>query len=253
MTLAVLNIANFFDRLSFPLTQAALLLCVASVCLFLRRYRTAAAWAAAAALWAWISCTPAFAAWLQRGLVNQNPPKVASSYPNTDAIVVLGGGAVPDSEIDWSYDGNRFQATRLGFGLELYRNRRAPIILLSGGKGEAKRMAEALRQQGVPANALRTEGASTNTHDNALYSAIILKREKRLGILLVTSVLHMPRAAAVFRQQGLTVIASPALGNGLQPVRMRENWRPQTSAMNLSKRCLREYFGLWYYELRGWA
>lgn len=196
---------------------------------------------------------PAFATWLQRGLENQYPSKPVTSYPKADAIVIPGGGVLPQSSNDWSDEETDRRTTRLGVGLQLYRNSRASIILLSGGDHEATRMASMLQHQGVPVSALRTEDVSTTTHQNALYSATMLKREQRQSILLVTSAMHMPRAAASFKRQGLTVIPVPACDSARPLPSMGNSWWPQRAALRLSTRCLREYFGLWGYKLRGWA
>jgi len=241
------------DRLSHPVFQAAIIAAFGVLCLCWQRYRLGVGLLALAAFWLWLCCTPAFALWLQRCLESQYPPQPAASYAKADAIVVLGGGVVPSSKINWRTDETGVLATRIGFGLQLYRDGRAPIILLSGGEHEAEQMAQALRQQGVPASALRTEQLSMTTHENALYSAIILKREHRRSILLVTSPMHMPRAAASFRRQGLSVIPAPALDPTAYPLKMPRGWWPAHSALYLSTRCLREYLGLWGYRLLGWA
>lgn len=248
-----MTLVEQLDRLSHPVFQAALIAALGTLCLCLRRNRSGAGLLAAAFLWLWLCCTPAFALWLQRGLESQYPPQPAASYARADAIVVLGGGVVPGSKINWRADEADVRTTRTGFGLQLYQDGRAPIILLSGGDGEAEQMAEALRQQGVPASALRTEQVSMTTHENALYSTTILKRENRHRVLLVTSAMHMPRAAASFRQQGLSVIPAPALNPTLHPQEMPRRWWPARTALTQSKHCLREYLGLWGYRLRGWA
>ena len=54
------------------------------------------------------------------------------------------------------------------------------------------------------------ESASSNTHENALFSAVILGKESIRGIILVTSSPHMTRAAAEFAAAGFEVTAAPA-------------------------------------------
>jgi uncharacterized SAM-binding protein YcdF (DUF218 family) len=125
------------------------------------------------------------------------------------------------------------------------------VVLLSGGD-QAQSMAKGLRQQGVPADALLIESTSANTHENAAFSAVMLKREKRLRILLVTSAFHMPRAAAAFTKQGLLVIPAPAY-DPVYPSWEARPWWPKRAALRLSGRCLREYVGMWWYRLHDWA
>lgn len=165
---------------------------------------------------------------------------------------MLGGGEVPAFGNGWDDDLADVQSTRIGFGLELYRVGRAPVMLLTGGEREASQMAQRLLQQGVPATALLTENLSMTTYQNALYSAPILRQHRLQRLLLATSAMHMPRAAATFRRQGFTVIPAPAAD---APVRARKGsaWLPQHGALRQSGRCLREYIGLWVYEWRGWA
>lgn len=205
---------------------------------------------AAATLWLALCTVPAFAAWLRYGLERQYPPHKASTYPSADVIVVLGGGQVPRFDNDRDEDAT--PTTRAGLGLELFHKGRAPIILLSGTHHEAMQMVRVLEQQGVPVTSLLMEDASMNTHQNALYSAAILKREKLQRILLVTSSMHMPRAAASFKRQGLTVIPASTFNPKPKP-QNASRWLPRRNMLRESGNSLREYVGLWIYRLRGWA
>ncbi|GAA0708277.1 YdcF family protein [Dokdonella soli] len=221
--------------------------------LCLRRYRTAAVFCALGGLWITLCAMPAFAGLLKLGLENQYPRYEAATYPTADAIVVLGGGDSPSFGAS-SHVGtgtSSVQATRAGLGLELYRESKAPIVLLSGGDGEAVDMAHQLEQQGVLAQSLKVESTSVNTYQNALYSAAILRHEGRNRILLVTSSWTMSRAAACFRRQGLEVIPAPAFDR--ENTRRALSWQPQRASLAQSGRWLHEYIGLLVYKLRGWA
>lgn len=247
-----MTLAKQLDRLSIPLLLAAFIAAFGLLCLCLRCYRLSAGLLAVAVFWLWLCCAPAFAIWLQRGLESQYPQQPAASYAKADAIVVLGGGVVPRSDLLW-VDNASIEATRIGFGLQLFQRSRADTVLLSGGDGEALRMAQKLREQDVPTSALQMETASSNTYENALYSAALLKSEKRLRILLVTSPMHMRRAAACFRKQGLTVIPAPTSAPVPDSHFSGHPWWPKRRALVLSNRSLREYLGLWAYKLLGWA
>ena len=237
-------------RLSHPALQAALLAILGLFCLR-RHRRIAIALLSLATLWIWLCSTPAFASWLRHGLERPYAQTKAAAYPKADAIVVLGGGTLPRSGTAWGIDDTDEPTTRLGFGLRLFRNSRAGTMLLSGGD-QALKMTRKLQEQGVPASALITEDASTNTHQNALYSAIILKRKKLQRILLVTSGIHMPRAMANFKRQGLTVIPAPVFDPDEGSWQIAHSWWPKRTALGLSTDCLREYLGLWVYRLCGW-
>lgn len=237
-------------RLTHPAIQAIVLALLGLALWRWQHARVGGGVLAVAVFWLWLCSAPAVAAWLQRGLENGYEQKPAAAYPTADAIVVLGGGILPPSAGDWSDGDGRAAITRLGFGLQLYRAARAGTVLLSGGDQSLK-MEHRLEQQGVPVAAMRTEDTSENTHQNALYSATILKREKLQRILLVTSGIHMPRARASFAREGLTVIPAPAPDPGT--LRSSYRWWPQRAALTMSARCLREHLGLWVYRLRGWV
>jgi uncharacterized SAM-binding protein YcdF (DUF218 family) len=237
-------------RLTHPGNQAILLALLGIALWRWRGARTGGVVLMVAILWLWLWSAPAVAAWLQRGLEHGYQQKPAVAYPVADAIVVLGGGDLPPPAGDWSDGDGGAEITRLGFGLQLYQAQRAGTLLLSGGDQSLK-MEHRLERQGVPIAAMRTEDTSENTHQNALYSAAILKRENLRRILLVTSGIHMPRARASFAREGLTVIPAPAPDPGT--LRSSYRWWPQRAALTMSARCLREHLGLWVYRLRGWV
>ena len=203
-------------------------------------------------LFAVVCSTPAFAHWLRHGLTDPYPAQVAAKYPTADAIVVLGGGWMRDTEDVLDNPSISDPHTRLGFGRLLYVAGRAPVMLLSGGDGEAKRMAARLVLQDVPQAHLLIESRSRDTHENALYSTQILHRAGAHRILLVTSTSHMGRAVASFTKQGVEVIPAPVM-----PMPQRDQpvsfWHARRTALFRSGDSLHEYVGRWIYRLRGWS
>ena len=197
-----------------------------------------------------VASTPAVARWLEGYLGGDAP--VASdigSYPQAAAIVVLGG---EENTIDDLSDPNDNSETRSGLGRLLLLSHRAPVILLSGGKGEAKRMKSRLLAQGVSSADILTETRSRDTRENALDSAPILKRIGAHRILLVTSSYHMRRAAGTFRKLGFKVIPAPsAEWPAYKPT--QDFWRRREHALKCTEEALHEIFGLWIYECLGWA
>jgi len=173
----------------------------------------------------------------------------ASGYPLASAIVVLGG---EENTIDDLSDPGDNSETRSGLGRLLLLSHRAPVILLSGGKGEAKRMKSRLLAQGVPSVDILMETRSRDTRENALDSAPILKRIGAHRILLVTSSYHMRRAAGTFRKLGFEVIPAPsAEWPAYKPT--QDFWRRREHALKCTDEALHEIFGLWVYECLGWA
>ncbi|MGY3038780.1 uncharacterized SAM-binding protein YcdF (DUF218 family) [Rhodanobacter sp. TND4EL1] len=246
-----MNLVEQLAHLSHPVLQAGMLAVPGLLLLHRRRFCLAGSLLTLAVLWTWLCATPAFAGWLQQGLERQYVQQSASAYATADAIVVLGGGKLPSGN-DWSAGDMNGRPTRLGFGLELFRDQRARTILLSGDD-QALKMEQQLQQQGVPGSALLTEDESINTHQNALFSARLLKHEKMQRILLVTSGIHMPRAAACFTHQGMTVIPAPVPDSAAEYPQGSHSWWPERKALSLTRHCLREYLGLWSYKLFGWA
>jgi uncharacterized SAM-binding protein YcdF (DUF218 family) len=242
-----MNLALHMTDLSHPGVQTAILIAIGLIWLCLRRYRIASVFGVLGVSWIILCATPAFSARLRQGLEAAYPIRQADDYPRADAIVVLGGGDPPD----FIRDAANNQPSRAGFALELYRQARAPVILLSGSSGEALEMAHLLAAQGVPTSALRTEAYSGTTYQNATYSAPILRREHRRSILLVTSPLFMRRAAACFRQLGMEVIPAPTLDLNTRPL-VSKSWWPQPAVLVKSQQSLHEYFGLLVYKARGW-
>lgn len=236
---AVTFLTDIATRLLHPAVQALLLglLCLGLV--LGRRPRTALAAAVVAVAWAWIAATPAFALALRGRLAT--PPQTA--HPRADAIVVLGGGVLPVR--DWART-----RTRAGRGLALWREGRASWVLVSGSD-QAKPLAEGYAISGIPANRLLIDGASDNTHENARDSASLLAAHDVRSILLVTSSIHMRRAAASFRRQGLDVWPEP-VPEAYGAMAGAPAWLPRRDALTLSARCLREYVALWVYHQRDW-
>ena len=75
----------------------------------------------------------------------------------------------------------------------------------------------AARRIGVPAEAVVLEGKSRNTHENAIFTAAILKDKGWRSVLLVTSAGHMRRAMAAFRKAGVAATAATADVRGPLP------------------------------------
>lgn len=199
--------------------------------------------------------------WLVGSLETQNPDPGIAPLPAAQAIVVLGGSAHGPSG---RHAASRIlnPSDRLLVALRLYHSGKAPLVLCSGGNlpllsqpgelPEAEVMRGLLEEWGVPTGAILTEGGSLNTRENATGSYSVLSSRGVRRILLVTSAMHMPRAAAVFRSAGFEVIPAPAdfrTGWGHNPL----DWIPSAGNLIDSSQALRERLGLWVYRLRGWA
>ncbi len=142
-------------------------------------------------------------------------PTPIAQLPTQDVAVVLTG--VTDSEQE-PKDRVYFSkgADRILHPLQLYKMGKVKYFLISGGSGkvinpqkddsEAEELASVLRLAGVPDSVIVLEEKSRNTHENALFSAQVLKqRFPGKSYLLVTSAFHMRRSVGCFRQAGIPV------------------------------------------------
>ena len=160
--------------------------------------------------WLYLCSTALFANFLSSTLERGFEPRAMSVIEKADAIVLLGGATRGDTPMGRLADLNQ-HADRLVHAVALYKARKAPVVLLSGGgagdgRPEALQMKDVLEVMGIPVEHVLLEKQSRNTHDNAVNSARILKDRGMHRILLVTSAYHMRRALGVFERQGLEVV-----------------------------------------------
>jgi len=195
---------------------------------------------------------------LYRNHENIFPPSNLTSFPIVDAIVILAGDVrIPSAPgMDSQLAGNRVL-----HGFRLYMAGKAPIIVVTGGniypqnegvREEAHYIGKILVSWGVPEVAIIMEDQSKNTYENALGTKLILDKLGLDKILLVTSALHMPRAAATFSHTGLDVISSPS-DYSMDSNRPRIlEWWPTLGNMSKAQDLLHEVLGIQMYRLRGW-
>ena len=169
--------------------------------------------------------------WLEQAYL---PP----AEPKGDVIIMLGGGAMPDSpDVDGVGALCSSPANRLLTAVRLQRKLGVPI-LLSGGQvyedtgAEAKIARRMLIDLGVPEEQILVETRSINTTQNARYSAEILREHGLSRPILVTSAFHMKRAVLNFEKQGIDVVPYPADYQVTHhPVFHYTKLRPQTEAL----------------------
>ncbi|MBW4637226.1 MAG: YdcF family protein [Gloeocapsa sp. UFS-A4-WI-NPMV-4B04] len=259
-----LYLSKLLPLFFYPLGLACVLM-VAALLTLKKRPR----WAAGAITLALIVLVGAsngwVSSWLVRSLEAQIPPAVV---PTAQAIVVLGGATKPALPprpgVDLSEQGDR-----IFYAAQLYKQQKAPLIIVSGGRidwtrrgtPESADMANILSQIGVPASAIIQDPDSLNTYENAVNVRKILNERDIRQILLVTSAMHMPRSLLIFKHQGIAVIPAPTdflvSNNQLQslsssPQATLLNLLPDSDRLEHFTRALKEYVGLVVYRLRGW-
>lgn len=173
--------------------------------------------------------------WLVSPLVL--PDRTARS----DAIVALGGGLVSPCTPNL----NAIRRTMLA--VSVWRTGLAEHVLFTGGvpTGEscavADVMADLAVDLGVPPAAIVRETASRSTHENAVFSAPLLRRLGARRVLVVTDRLHVARATGAFRREGFDVLYSAVPVSGGHP-----------DNVSMLQAAARELLALGYYRARDW-
>ena len=188
--------------------------------------------------------------------------------PTADAIVVLGGStnsvAYPRVLPELNERGDR-----ITYAAKLYKDGKAPVIVLSGGRinwdgskeSEAKDITKLLELMGIPSEAIIQEGKSVNTYENAIFTQKILEEQGIEKILLVTSAFHLPRALKIFQHLGIDTIPAPT-DYFVSEYELQErdfslestilSLIPNAKNLDRTTTVIKEYIGTIVYWLRGW-
>lgn len=189
--------------------------------------------------------------------LEQAYPPITDVEELTDVkwIVVLGGGAEVDPDLPPSTYLPGAALMRVSEGVYLH-NRLPETKLVFTGRGtfkgvkpEAEVMASTAVQWGVKQDDIRLETEAKDTKDHPVYVKKIVGRDP---FILVTSAVHMPRAMALFKNQGMMPIAAPTAYR----VQKREAltpgvFFPNIGALKSAEMAIHEYTGLIWAWLRG--
>lgn len=220
-----------------------LLLGLAGLLIWSRRPRIGFALCAASIGSLWLLATPIISDALTRateGYPALDPMHLTATQARAQAIVILGGGVRRNApEVGGDAPGVRVNL-RLIEGAKIARITRLPVVI-SGSPREAAAMRRFMEEDlQVPVRWV--EGASKDTHENALFSARMLRQQGIDRIILVTSSEHMVRAAAEFADAGFEVAAAPA-GMWTRDERNLLAFVPSVSALDRSHRAIYEWAG----------
>ena len=111
-------------------------------------------------------------------------------------------------------------------------------------------MRELLLGARLPDEMIWSENRSRSTHENALFSAEILRRRGVRRVVLVVDARSMSRAAACFRREGIEVVPAPSRFRYISA--NLDDWLPGWKAVQGNEMTLHETLGLLWYRLRGW-
>ena len=198
------------------------------------------------------------ASWpLRRGF---HPFSAADVPPGRSAIVLLSASSrtVHGRGTDTISVPNLAGAARVIEAARVFRTMDSPWIISSGGAAfgrdtapESETMKTALIQLGVPADRILLESTSRITRDQAVLTAAMLSNLGVSSFVLVTSDVHMRRALATFRHEGLQPVPAVAR-DPLDSQWIGLEWLPTQQGMEFAQEIAHEYVGLAWYKVRGW-
>src|SRR5262249_43645080 len=138
--------------------------------------------------------------------------------------------------------------------LFLFRNwQRLPILVTGGGRPDsphADAMRRVLEAEGVPAGMIWVGPNADNTHENAIYSAQILRSKGGSPVALVVEANSMTRARLAFQKAGIDVAPAPTAFTQL--TRDYSDWWPGWQGIRANGTSIHEMVGIVWYKLRGW-
>ncbi len=174
---------------------------------------------------------------------------------HADAIVVLGGGVRDLARLGLAPEPSETSVERMAKGVSLNRQTHIPLLLVgsNGNPGkddvnEAEAMARVAAGLGVPKGEIITVGKARNTLESAEAVRGALKGNR---IILVTSALHMRRAAGMFKKKGFAVIPAPCGYRRGGGGRTFFSFIPRADNLHYSSSALAEYLSLAWYRIMG--
>lgn len=172
-----------------------------------------------------------------------------------EAVVVLGGGLLPQAPEYGVPQPSGPTLQRLRYGVRLARVSGLPLAFSGGagwsGRGTATE-AEAARlvaRQDFGFDLRWVEGLSRDTRENADRTAALLHRDRIRRIALVTDAWHLPRAVREFERAGFEVLPAPT-GQPLPNSGPIFEWLPSGEGLLASRRVLREWLAL---QVQRWS
>jgi len=183
--------------------------------------------------------------------------------PVSDVAVVLGGLSDATVSTPEHLEFNR-SVERLTEAVALWREGRVKALLITSGSGdlldptalEAPGLGAWARSMGVPAEDILVESKSRNTRENATLSLPLAQGRGFHSFVLITSAVHMPRAAAIFQKAGYGAVGRSL---ALWPVDTQRNTEkfpfnavPDPSSLTTVQAVLREVVGYWVYRAQGY-
>ena len=253
-------LSKILPLLILPVGMATWLCLLALVLLWAGKRKTSITFLFVAVLVLWGSSMQLVAQTLYGKLESVYPPVQVLDIPASKCIVLLGGAVEPvmSPRVDFDLHDS---VDRVRKAANLHRAGKAELIIVAGGnqpwmdfsQTEAQATEVLLMEWGVPATAIKLEGGSRNTRENAVNSARLLQQH-RCGIpLLVTSAAHMPRSVAAFSKVDVDVFpVSTDVRVINTPNLTVMDFLPDAGALKMTTDAMREWIGQWVYRFREW-
>lgn len=229
-----------------------LLLAMAGALLALRWRRTGLSLVALAlaALWL-LSCHAVAIALSQRLLPPALPLPPTARHLPVQAVVVLGGGVLPQAPEYGAPQPAGPTVSRLRYGVWLAQRLELPLAFAGGvgwsnagtGAPTEAEVAQAWLAERWGVVPRWVDARSRDTRENAREMARLMHPQGVRRIALVTDSWHMPRAVRAFERAGFRVTPAPT---GFPAPRERAllEWLPSAHGLALSRQVLREWLAL---------
>jgi uncharacterized SAM-binding protein YcdF (DUF218 family) len=169
-------------------------------------------------------------------------------------VVVLAGGVDDDARLPPNDQVTEVGLARLMEGLRILRHYPGARLLLSGGGffskiPEAEAMRDVALMLGTDSSRIVIETGSWDTDDQAKAIRQVVEEAR---FVLVTSAVHLPRAMALFRGQGLEPLPAPTQHQASGPFRPHLRWLlPTAGNLTMLTAAWHEYLGWGWVRLRG--
>ena len=256
-----------FYHLIEPLTLVTAGLLVLTLLLFKKQQKRLAWFGASVWLLLFLTTCTALGDFLLASIEKEwsDMPSKWATLPTCDALVVLGGGSMPNATEINGIDMQE-NSDRITTAIELVRRGKAPFLVLGGGAATAddgQRISESKAEKHwieswnlvtVPVEDL---GICNNTHDEAQMFAAKALAHGWKKVMLVTSASHMHRAAGVFRKvTGLEIVpVACAFRTGAAQHAYAREWIhfPEANAADFFSVWIYETVGWWLYKAKGWV
>ena len=209
---------------------------------------------------AWITAICIFIVFGNSALLNlyaknwQPQPVAISTLPVYSCGIVPGGFASPDANADGYFNA---ASDRFIQAVKLYKVGKITHLLISGGNGkeneesfrEAAWVKGELQTFGIPDSVIFIEDRSNNTQENAVNSKHLLDSlNLKPPFLLITSAIHIPRAALLFYKAGIPVDLFPCNYTAGRGSFSFWDLLPTISGLFSWDDYLKETVGCWWYK-----